>query len=45
MQFVIASIQIIYKLQMHMIFFFAIYKNNRIEVHQKIQKHSLIKHL
>lgn len=35
----IASIQIVYKLQVHIKFLFIDYKDDRIEVYQKIQEY------
>ena len=43
MQFMTASTQIVYKLQMHMMFLFAIYKDDGIEARQKVQEIPLIK--
>ena len=39
MQFMMAGIQIVYKLQVHMKFFFAGYKDVGIETLQKVQEH------
>lgn len=36
MQFMIVGIQILYKLQVHIKFFFASYKNNKIKAYQKV---------
>lgn len=43
MHFMITDIQIIYKLWVHIIFYFTSYKDNEIEVRQKLYKHPLIK--
>ncbi len=39
MQFMMAGIQIVYKLQVHMKFFFAGYKDGGMEARPKIQEH------
>ena len=39
MQFMMAGTQTVYKLQMHMKFFFVGYKDGGIEARQKVQEH------
>lgn len=45
MQFIMANIQIVYKLQLHMKFLLAGYKDAWIEAHQKVHKQLPIKSL
>ena len=39
MQFMMAGIQIVHKLQVHMMFQFAVYKDGGMEVRQKVHEH------
>ena len=43
MQFMIAGIQIIYKLQMYIMSQFISYKDNGMKMYQKVHKHLLTK--
>ena len=40
MQFMMAGTQFVYKLQVHMKFFFARYKDGGVEARRKVQEHS-----
>ena len=43
MQFMMAGTQIVYKLQMHIMFLFAVYKDDGMQTLQRVQEHPLIK--